>query len=59
MDQTPRTTALRRHHKENEMRYRLLGRTGLYVSEICLGTMTYGGKGRWEVVGQYPGWKFE
>jgi aryl-alcohol dehydrogenase-like predicted oxidoreductase len=27
------------------MRYRLLGRTGLYVSEICLGTMTYGGKG--------------
>src|SRR5512134_2942216 len=34
------------------MRYRLLGRTGLYVSEICLGTMTYGGKGRWEVVGK-------
>jgi aryl-alcohol dehydrogenase-like predicted oxidoreductase len=27
------------------MRYRLLGRTGLYVSEICLGTMTFGGKG--------------
>lgn len=27
------------------MRYRLLGRAGLYVSEICLGTMTYGGKG--------------
>lgn len=34
------------------MRYHLLGRTGLYVSEICLGTMTYGGKGFWEVVGQ-------
>ena len=34
------------------MRYRLLGRTGLYVSEICLGAMTYGGKGRWEVVGR-------
>lgn len=33
------------------MKYRLLGRTGLYVSEICLGTMTYGGKGFWEVVG--------
>ncbi len=33
------------------MRYRLLGRTGLLVSEICLGAMTYGGKGRWEVVG--------
>lgn len=34
------------------MKYHLLGRTGLYVSEICLGTMTYGGKGFWEVVGQ-------
>jgi aryl-alcohol dehydrogenase-like predicted oxidoreductase len=34
------------------MRYRLLGRTGLFVSEICLGAMTYGGKGRWEVVGR-------
>jgi aryl-alcohol dehydrogenase-like predicted oxidoreductase len=33
------------------MRYRLLGRSGLLVSEICLGAMTYGGKGRWEVVG--------
>ncbi len=33
------------------MRYRLLGPTGLYVSEICLGTMTYGGKGFWEVIG--------
>ena len=34
------------------MHYRLLGRTGLYVSEICLGTMTYGGKGFWEAIGQ-------
>src|SRR5690606_27324291 len=34
------------------MRYRLLGRTGLYVSEICLGTMTYGGKGRWAPIGK-------
>ncbi len=33
------------------MRYHLLGRTGLYVSEICLGTMTYGGDGFWKVVG--------
>ncbi|MGA2778765.1 MAG: aldo/keto reductase [Steroidobacteraceae bacterium] len=33
------------------MRYRLLGQTGLYVSEICLGTMTYGGKGFWENIG--------
>ncbi|HET9626772.1 MAG TPA: aldo/keto reductase [Kofleriaceae bacterium] len=34
------------------MRYQRLGRTGLYVSEICLGTMTYGGKGFWEVIGK-------
>lgn len=33
------------------MRYRLLGKTGLYVSELCLGTMTFGGKGHWEVMG--------
>ncbi len=34
------------------MRYRPLGRTGLYVSELCLGTMTFGGKGFWEVIGK-------
>lgn len=34
------------------MRYRLLGRSGLFVSEICLGTMTYGGKGRWAPIGK-------
>lgn len=33
------------------MRYRLLGQTGLYVSELCLGTMTFGAKGFWEVMG--------
>jgi aryl-alcohol dehydrogenase-like predicted oxidoreductase len=33
------------------MRYRVLGRSGLYVSELCLGTMTFGGKGFWEVIG--------
>lgn len=33
------------------MRYRKLGRTGLVVSEICLGTMTFGGDGFWKVVG--------
>ena len=36
------------------MKYRLLGRTGMYVSEICLGTMTYGGKGFWIAIGQMP-----
>ncbi|MCA9707100.1 MAG: aldo/keto reductase [Myxococcales bacterium] len=34
------------------MHYRLLGRTGLHVSTICLGTMTWGGKGFWEVIGK-------
>jgi aryl-alcohol dehydrogenase-like predicted oxidoreductase len=29
------------------MKHRPLGRTGLYVSEICLGTMTFGGQGAW------------
>ncbi len=33
------------------MRYRKLGRTGLVVSEICLGTMTFGGDGFWKVIG--------
>ncbi|MGE3832260.1 MAG: aldo/keto reductase, partial [Parvibaculaceae bacterium] len=35
------------------MRYNQLGRTGLYVSELCLGTMTFGGqdKGMWEKIG--------
>ena len=33
------------------MRYRLLGRTGLYVSELCLGTMTFGAQGFWQVMG--------
>lgn len=34
------------------MRYNNLGKTGLFVSELCLGTMTFGGKGFWEVVGK-------
>ena len=33
------------------MKNKPLGRTGLYVSEICLGTMTFGGAGFWKVVG--------
>jgi aryl-alcohol dehydrogenase-like predicted oxidoreductase len=33
------------------MKYRLLGRTGLLVSEICLGTMTFAGRGMWKAVG--------
>jgi aryl-alcohol dehydrogenase-like predicted oxidoreductase len=35
------------------MRYNLLGKTGLYVSELCLGTMTFGGSGgMWQAIGQ-------
>ena len=33
------------------MRYRTLGNTGLLVSEICLGTMTFGGRGFWSAIG--------
>jgi aryl-alcohol dehydrogenase-like predicted oxidoreductase len=33
------------------MKYHLLGSTGLLVSELCLGTMTFGGKDFWAVVG--------
>jgi aryl-alcohol dehydrogenase-like predicted oxidoreductase len=33
------------------MRYRLFGKTGLYVSELSLGTMTFGGKGFWNSIG--------
>lgn len=29
------------------MKHRPLGRTGLYVSEICMGTMTFAGQGAW------------
>ena len=34
------------------MRYNPLGRTGLFVSELCLGTMTFGGTdGMWRQIG--------
>jgi aryl-alcohol dehydrogenase-like predicted oxidoreductase len=34
------------------MRYNLLGQTGLFVSELCLGTMTFGGgEGMWGQIG--------
>lgn len=35
------------------MRYRRLGPSGLFVSELCLGTMTFGGsEGMWGQIGQ-------
>ncbi|MGK6316036.1 aldo/keto reductase [Neorhizobium sp. DT-125] len=33
------------------MKYKPLGNTGLFVSELCLGTMTFGGKGIWANMG--------
>ncbi|MBN9019637.1 MAG: aldo/keto reductase [Rhizobiales bacterium] len=34
------------------MRYRNLGGTGLLVSELTLGTMTFGGRGFWTAIGE-------
>ncbi|MBR1221348.1 aldo/keto reductase [Bradyrhizobium sp. U87765 SZCCT0131] len=34
------------------MKHRPLGRTGLYVSELCFGTMTFGGQGWWKAMGE-------
>lgn len=34
------------------MEYNVLGDTGLLVSELCFGTMTFGGEGYWEAIGQ-------
>jgi len=36
------------------MKYNELGKTGVLVSELCLGTMTFGGKGFWTAIGQVP-----
>jgi aryl-alcohol dehydrogenase-like predicted oxidoreductase len=33
------------------MKYNFLGNTGVLVSEICFGTMTFGGTGYWEAIG--------
>ena len=39
------------------MKYRAFGNTGLYVSELCLGAMTFGtnGEGAWKAIGQLGG----
>ncbi len=36
------------------MKYNLLGNTGILVSELCLGAMTFGGKGFWKSIGELP-----
>jgi aryl-alcohol dehydrogenase-like predicted oxidoreductase len=44
-------TKLRTHKKGNAMEYATLGNTGLLVSKLCFGTMTFGeGKGRFKAV---------
>ncbi|TLV00852.1 aldo/keto reductase [Dyadobacter luticola] len=34
------------------MKYKFLGNTGVLVSELCFGTMTFGGEGYWEAIGK-------
>jgi aryl-alcohol dehydrogenase-like predicted oxidoreductase len=36
------------------MKYNQLGKTGVLVSELSLGTMTFGGKGYWKAMGEVP-----
>jgi aryl-alcohol dehydrogenase-like predicted oxidoreductase len=36
------------------MKFRQLGKTGVLLSELCFGTMTFGGKGYWKSIGQLP-----
>jgi aryl-alcohol dehydrogenase-like predicted oxidoreductase len=36
------------------MKYNILGNTGVLVSELCLGAMTFGGKGFWKSIGEMP-----
>lgn len=36
------------------MKYNTLGNTGVLISEICLGTMTFGGSGYWKAIGELP-----
>ena len=36
------------------MKYKTLGNTGVLVSELCFGAMTFGGIGFWKAMGQVP-----
>src|SRR5271166_5375444 len=43
----PGRISARPHRGESNMRYKLLGKSGLRVSELCLGTMTFGEDWGW------------
>jgi aryl-alcohol dehydrogenase-like predicted oxidoreductase len=34
------------------MKFKQLGKTGVLLSELCFGTMTFGGRGYWKAIGQ-------
>ncbi len=36
------------------MKYKEFGKTGVLVSELCLGAMTFGGRGFWKAIGELP-----
>lgn len=36
------------------MKYNKLGNTGILLSELCLGAMTFGGRGYWKAIGEVP-----
>ncbi len=36
------------------MKYKKLGNTGVLLSELCLGAMTFGGRGYWKAIGELP-----
>ena len=36
------------------MKYKKFGNTGVLVSELCLGAMTFGGRGFWKTIGEQP-----
>jgi aryl-alcohol dehydrogenase-like predicted oxidoreductase len=56
---TLEVVASRYSKEEDSMRYHPLGKTGLFVSELCLGAMTFGGKGIWEAIGKLGGTEAE
>jgi aryl-alcohol dehydrogenase-like predicted oxidoreductase len=36
------------------MKFKELGKTGVLLSELCFGSMTFGGRGYWEAIGRVP-----